>query len=84
MKRTTWEAVRFTAVTAIVVFALYVLGYMTGIKKGQEQIRNYYIAVEALLDMIYNDEDSFMDTIGESQEYWDYMIADEELNIGIE
>lgn len=79
----TFKAIRFVGVCLLCNILIFGLGYLSGLKKGETAIKDYYMATEDLLDMIYNDEDSFLDTIGETQEYWDYMIADENLNIGI-
>lgn len=77
----TLKAVRFVGICLLCNLLIFGMGYLSGLKKGEAAIKDYYMATEALLDMLYND-DSFLDTIGESQEYWDYMIADENL-IGI-
>lgn len=40
-----------------------------------KQYENYYNSTEKLLDYIYNNDDSFMDTIGESDVYEEYSNA---------
>lgn len=65
----------FLCVVAITSFICYNVG-KSEVYKAQY---NYYEKTEALLDSIYNWDESFMDTVMETDAYYEYEVAKEEI-----
>lgn len=65
----------FLCAVAITSFICYNVG-KSEVYKAQY---NYYEKTEALLDSIYNWDESFMDTVMETDAYYEYELAKEEI-----
>lgn len=68
------ETMCYITLISVVASLLFVCGYEYHLMQLRNKAyRQYYIAVENVLDETCNVYDSFMDTVGEGDNYQDYL-----------
>lgn len=65
------------ALAAIIAVLASFIGYNAGKSHVYSEREEYYIHTEALLDSINNWDESFMDTVMETDAYYEYELAKE-------
>ena len=68
------------ALALMIVFWAGLIGYNMGESHVYSMDNEYYTHTEALLDSINNWDESFMDTVMESDTYYEYELARENYN----
>lgn len=71
MKESILKLTTLLFVIAVLCFACYNAGKLT----GHEENYDYFEKTEALLDSINNWDESFMDTVMETDAYYEYEVA---------
>lgn len=72
--------IKISIALTILIVCIFFLGYKTGESTIYSKQYNYYDKTEALLDSIYNWDESFMDTVMESDVYYEYELSCVKLN----
>ena len=65
------------ACAIILALVTFILGCNMGEAHAESAAMEYYDNTEALLDSIYSWDESFMDTVMESDAYYEYEVAKE-------
>lgn len=75
------RAIFITKCVLVVLFLglFYAMAYNAGKHKAFVESAEYYVHTEALLDSINNWDESFMNTVMETDVYYDYEIAKQNL-----
>lgn len=60
--------------------AVFLGGYYRGVSQTVSPINEYYIHTEALLDTIYNQDSAYFDVLMETDVYYYYEVAKDNLN----